>query len=54
MVQNNHITQLLNNGFVQMESEQDTIDIIQRLRKNQCDMSRVDFNLKQFSVTYEL
>jgi hypothetical protein len=52
MVQNNHITELFAFGYVNLQSEEDTIDLVQRLRRNKADMSLVDFDLNEFLVTY--
>ena len=47
-------SELLNNGFAQLENEYQTIEIVQRLRKGLIDMDRVDFNLQTFQVFVEL
>ena len=54
MSQQNNLTKelntLLNTGDVQLTSEHDTIEIVQRLRKNGFNMELVDFDLVKFMV----
>lgn len=47
---NKELTILLVFGFVKLESEHDTIEIVQRLRKNGYDMEFVELDLKKFRV----
>ena len=48
------IEELLNNGWIRLENEYDTIEIVQRVRKMGLDMDRVDFDLKTFEITIML
>ena len=54
MSQQNNLTKelntLLNTGEVQLTSEYETIEIVQRLRKNGFNMELVDFDLVKFMV----
>jgi hypothetical protein len=51
---NDEITMLLSVGYVKLTSEDETVEVVQRLRKNAHDMSKVDFCLKDFYVTCEV
>jgi len=41
---------LLNGINVQCTCEDHVVDLVQRLRKNQFDMEKIDFNLKTFKI----
>lgn len=47
-------TTLINTGFVQLTNEADTIELVQRLRRNGEDMERVNLDLQKFTITLEL
>ena len=47
---NKELTILLEFGFVQLESEWETIEITQRLRKNGCNMIKVKIDLEKFRI----
>jgi hypothetical protein len=47
---NAEITILLEKKFIKLENEHDTIEVIQRLRRNQFDMENLDFDLNNFRV----
>jgi hypothetical protein len=44
------IEQLLNTGFVQLDNERDTIEIVQHFRYAGEDMERIDLDLKNFQI----
>jgi hypothetical protein len=47
---NKELTILLENKHVKLENEYDTIELIQRLRRNGFDLEMVDFDLNDFRV----
>lgn len=49
MTQNNLI-QYLNDGLSQLHSEEETIDLVQRLRLNLYDMDKVNVDFENFLV----
>ena len=51
---NKELTILLQTGFVQLQSEDETIELTQRLRKNAMDMTKVNIDLDNFQIFLEV
>lgn len=47
---NPELSYLLDLGFVQLQSEIETIELAQRLRRNAMDMNRVDIDLDNYQI----